>query len=70
MIPRIRAYVKGCDGQTKWINFLIEDDNLLEKYKTIWNKTVLLSKKKLMPSLSIIKRFNKPKKDCKCYIFK
>ena len=45
MLPRIRAYVKGCYGQTKWINFLIEDDNLLEKHKPIWNKTVLLSKK-------------------------
>ena len=45
MLPRIRAYVKGYDGQTKWINFLIEDDNLLEKHKPIWNKTVLLSKK-------------------------
>ena len=70
MLPRIRVYVKGCDGQTKWINFLIEDDNLLEKYKTIWDKTSAVVKKKLMPSLSIIKLFNKPKKDCKCYISK
>ena len=70
MLPRIRAYVKGCDGQTKWINFLIEDDNLLERYKTIWDKTSAVVKKKLMPSLSIIKLFNKPKKDCKCYISK
>ena len=25
------------DGQTKWMYFLIEDDNLLEKYNTIWD---------------------------------
>ena len=26
------------DGQTKWMYFLIEDDDLVEKYKTIWDK--------------------------------
>ena len=25
------AYVKGYDGQTKWMYFLIEDDGFLEK---------------------------------------
>ena len=45
MLPRIRAYVKGYDGQTKWINFLIEDDNLLERYKTIWDKASAVFKK-------------------------
>ena len=25
------------DGQTKWMYFLIEDDNLLEKYNAIWD---------------------------------
>ena len=24
--------------QTKWMYFLIEDDELLEKYNTIWDK--------------------------------
>ena len=38
MLPKISAYVKGYDGQTKWMYFLIEDDDLLEKYKTIWDK--------------------------------
>ena len=32
MLPKTSAYVKGYDGQTKWMYFLIEDD---EKYKTI-----------------------------------
>ena len=30
--------MKTYDGQTKWMYFLIEDDELLEKYNTIWNK--------------------------------
>ena len=45
MLPRIRAYVKGYDGQTKWINFLIEDDNLLKDIKLFGIKPVLFSKK-------------------------
>ena len=32
------AYVKSHDGQTKWMYFLIEDDELSEKYNTIWDK--------------------------------
>ena len=32
------AYVKSYHGQTKWMYFLIEDDDLLEKYDTIWDK--------------------------------
>ena len=38
MLPKTSAYVKGYDGETKWMYFLIEDDVLLEKYNTIWNK--------------------------------
>ena len=37
MLPKTSAYVKHYDGQTKWMYFLTEDDQLLEKY-TIWNK--------------------------------
>ena len=29
---------KGHDGQTKWMYFLNEDDDLLENYNTIWDK--------------------------------
>ena len=38
MLPKTSSYVKGYDGQTKWMYFLIEDDALLEKYNTIWDK--------------------------------
>ena len=31
MLLETSAYVKHCDGQTKWMYFLIEDDDLLEK---------------------------------------
>ena len=30
--------IKSYDGQTKCTYFLIEDDELLEKYDTIWDK--------------------------------
>ena len=35
MLPKTSAFVKSYDGQTKWIYFLIEDYDLLEKYDTI-----------------------------------
>ena len=38
MIPKASAHVKSYDGPTKWIYFLIEDDELLEKNNTIWDK--------------------------------
>ena len=38
MLPKTSAYVKRYYGQTKWMYFLIEDDDLLEKYNTIWDK--------------------------------
>ena len=38
MLPKTSAYVKSYDGQTKWMCFLITDDELLEKYNTIQDK--------------------------------
>ena len=38
ILPKISAYVKSYDGQTKLMYFLIEHDDLLEKYNTIWDK--------------------------------
>ena len=38
MLPETSAYVKSYDGQTKWMYFFIEDDDLLEKYNTTWDK--------------------------------
>ena len=38
MLPKASAQVNRYDGQTKWMYFLIVDDDLLEKYNTIWDK--------------------------------
>ena len=38
MLPKTTAYVKIYDGQAIWMYFLIEDDDLLEKYNTILDK--------------------------------
>ena len=38
MFPKTSAYVKSCDGETKWMYFFIEDDELLQIYNDIWNK--------------------------------
>ena len=38
MLPKSSAYVKSYDGQTKWNSFFTNDDDLLEKYNTIWDK--------------------------------
>ena len=55
MLPKTSAYVKSYDGQTKWMYFLIEDDDLLEKYNFIWDKVSTDIKENLIASLSIIK---------------
>ena len=36
-LPKISAYRKDLD-ETKYISFLIKDDELLEKYNDIWEK--------------------------------
>ena len=38
ILSKTSAHVKSYDGQTKWIYFLIENEDLLEKYNTIWDK--------------------------------
>ena len=38
MLPKSIAYVKSYDGQTIWMYSLIEEDDILEKYNTIWDK--------------------------------
>ena len=45
MLPKTSAYLKSYDGQTKWMYYLIEDDDLLEKYNTIWGKVSADTKK-------------------------
>ena len=38
MLPKTRAYVKRYNGQTKWMYFLIENNDFMEKCYTIWDK--------------------------------
>ena len=38
MLPKASTYVRNYHGKTKWMYFLIEDDDRLEKYDTIWYK--------------------------------
>ena len=45
MLSKTSAYAKGYDGQNKWIRFLIEGDDLLEKYNTIWDSESVCNKK-------------------------
>ena len=40
-------YVKSYDGETKWMYFFIEDDDLLEKYNAILDKVSSNIKKEL-----------------------
>ena len=57
MLSETNAYIKSYDGQTKWMYFLIEDEDLLKKHNTIWNKVSIETKKNLTASLSTIKNF-------------
>ena len=38
LLPKTRAYVNCYDGQTRYICFFIEDDDLLKKCNNIWDK--------------------------------
>ena len=38
MLPKTSAYRESYDKQRKWMYFLIENDELLEKYNTVWDK--------------------------------
>ena len=53
MLPKISAYVKSYDVQTKWVYFFYEDDNLLQKYNTIWDKVSVDKEKKEFDSESV-----------------
>ena len=60
MLPKSSSYVKSYDGQTKWMYFLIEDDDLLEKY-IIWNKVSADTKKEFDSEPVYNKEFLKTK---------
>ena len=38
ILPKPNAHMNIYHGQTKWMYFLIKDDDLLDKYNTIWDK--------------------------------
>ena len=51
MLLKTNAYVKHYDEQAKWMYFLIKDDDLLEKYNTIWDNVSSDRKKNLIANL-------------------
>ena len=55
MLPKTSTYLKRFDGETKRMYFLIEDDDVLEKYNTIWDKVSADIKKEFDSKPSIIK---------------
>ena len=55
MLPKTSAYVKSYNEQTKWICFLIEDDNLLKNIILFGIKSILISN--LIASLSVLETF-------------
>ena len=46
-LPKMSGYGKCYVGQTKYMYFLIEDDDLLEKYNIVWDKVSADVKKEL-----------------------
>ena len=65
-----KTYLKCCDGQTKWMYFLIEDDDLLDKYNTIWDNVSTDIKKEFDSELVCKKRFLKTKIKSHCDEFR
>ena len=64
MLPKTSAYVKSYDGQTKseWMYFFfVKDDELLEKYNTIWDKVSADIKKEFDNELAYEKEYLKTK---------
>ena len=57
MLPKTRVYARSHDGRTEWIYFLIEDDDILEKYNTIWDKISVILTKNLVAKLPTINFF-------------
>ena len=61
MLPKTCAYLRSYDGQTKMMYFLINDDDLLEKYNTIWDKVSADMKKEYDSEPVYNKQFLKTK---------
>ena len=56
-LSKTSAYVKSYKGQTKWMDYFIEDDDLLEKYNTTFDKVSADIKKQFISCLSIMNFF-------------
>ena len=61
MLPKTSTYVKSYDGETTWMNYSIEDDELIESYDVIWNKVSNSFKKELHCEPIYNKKFMKTK---------
>ena len=61
ILSHMSAYVKGYNGQTIWMYFLIEDDSWLQKYNIIWNKVSTDIKKEYDSKPAYNKNFGKSK---------
>ena len=59
-LPKMTVYRKDFD-ETKYISFLVKDNELLEKYNEIWKNLVMLSKKNLKVIWYIYKNTWEPK---------
>ena len=61
--PRMKAY-RGDFGETKYMSFLIKDDQLSEKYNEIWGKVgKAIKKKNLIVNLFTTKNVQKLKQN-------
>ena len=56
MVPKTIAYVKCYDGQTKWMYFLIKDDDFWKNIILFEIISALILIKNLIANLSTIKR--------------
>ena len=45
MLSKTGTHVKSYDRKTKWMYFLIEDDDLIKKYNTICDRVNAIIKK-------------------------
>ena len=60
-LPKTSAYVTSYDEKTKLIYFLIEDDDLLQKYNATWDKVHADIKKEFDREPVYNKKFSKTK---------
>ena len=60
VLPKTYAHVKSYDGQTKWMYFFIEYDDLLGKYNALWDKVSVDVKKEFDSEPVYNKNFLKP----------